>query len=805
MSSDEALLRKNLNAIDKKVQLKALKQLTQQFSAGSDCSAYFPDVIKLVATNNVIMKRLSYMFIAQYSEAHPDVAIMCFNIFQKELTENKDQLIRAMALRTMSNMRVLDIQHLVVMSIEKAASDPSPFVRKTAAQAAVKVHQYDPTHDEELIPVIEQLFKDKFATVLGSTAAAFNLVCPHMFEIIHPHFKKLCQLVADCDEWSQIEIIKLLTKYARNQFADPLTLADAKEEDGEEAKAPEKEGDFFDESANTHELSADHRLLLRGIRWLLRSRNPGVVLEAVQFLYYCAPRSVGTDIALPLIRLLHHNNETDFYVLSTIRTLAGTHPHLFQPYLTFFYVRITDDRSVRDLKLRLLTTLADEETFPGILREFKACCSSLDPVFASDAIAAIGRMAVAVPITANDCITTLFTLLHRPDTVNASTDALRYVALSPAVEDSSFSVPTMVRRLAKILAGDIPSDTKAAILGLLCERMADATDVCPDVLRSLCADLPRESDDVKLQVLNLVSRVYLKSADVADAVVRRYSEHADKLWAQYDSLSKSKKKKTAEPAVPRLDAMAEGEMTGKVIEQIRLMFEYITAVLQYDSYDIRSKLRLITSLVGKDGMDELMGTSTTPTVSVHDVQNIFFAVRPAIDYGVTADSGDYRFGTVTSVIGRPALGYERLEAWPEVPPDPSVRVVVEEPKFEPAPPVESAESSSSDEEETHHRHHHEKKHEKKAQDDDDFWGSITGDVKPQQKTPESDSEYDSQYDSQYDSEYDSQYDSESSDDARPAPTQTVSAPIPSKPAAAPAPMSAAPPKNALDDLLNGLF
>ena len=57
--------------------------------------------------------------------------------------------------------------------------------------------------------------------VLGSAVAAFMEVSPDHIDLIHPHYRKLCRVLADVDEWGQIFIINLLIRYARSQFTCP--------------------------------------------------------------------------------------------------------------------------------------------------------------------------------------------------------------------------------------------------------------------------------------------------------------------------------------------------------------------------------------------------------------------------------------------------------------------------------------------------------------------------------------------------------------------------------------------------------
>lgn len=50
---------------------------------------------------------------------------------------------------------------------------------------------------------------------------AFEEVCPDRIDLIHKNYKKLCNLLVDVEEWGQVIIMNMLTRYARTQFSDP--------------------------------------------------------------------------------------------------------------------------------------------------------------------------------------------------------------------------------------------------------------------------------------------------------------------------------------------------------------------------------------------------------------------------------------------------------------------------------------------------------------------------------------------------------------------------------------------------------
>ena len=77
-------------------------------------------------------------------------------------------------------------------------------MRKTAAHAIPKLYSIDPDSKEELIGLIEKLLGDRTTLVVGSAVMAFEEVCPERTELIHKQFRKLCNLLADIDEWGQV-------------------------------------------------------------------------------------------------------------------------------------------------------------------------------------------------------------------------------------------------------------------------------------------------------------------------------------------------------------------------------------------------------------------------------------------------------------------------------------------------------------------------------------------------------------------------------------------------------------------------
>ena len=189
-------------------------------SSGRDVSGFFASVCMNLAQDSFEVKVLVYIYLVRTAEQKADEALLSINSFQKDLAHPNPR-VRALALRVMSSIRVSVIVPVVILAVRKCAVDPSPYVRKAAAHAIPKVFRLDNSRVDELVEIIETMLRDSTPFVLSSAVAAFQEVCPHRIDLIHRHFRKICRMLVDMDEWGQILMANLLLRYARTQFLRP--------------------------------------------------------------------------------------------------------------------------------------------------------------------------------------------------------------------------------------------------------------------------------------------------------------------------------------------------------------------------------------------------------------------------------------------------------------------------------------------------------------------------------------------------------------------------------------------------------
>ncbi|XP_055133361.1 AP-3 complex subunit beta-2 isoform X3 [Symphalangus syndactylus] len=583
-------LKEMLDTNKDSLKLEAMKRIVAMIARGKNASDLFPAVVKNVACKNI---------------------------------EDPNQLIRASALRVLSSIRVPIIVPIMMLAIKEAASDMSPYVRKTAAHAIPKLYSLDSDQKDQLIEVIEKLLADKTTLVAGSVVMAFEEVCPERIDLIHKNYRKLCNLLIDVEEWGQVVIISMLTRYARTQFLSPTQNESLLEENAEKAfygsDEDEAKGAGSEETAaaalparKPYVMDPDHRLLLRNTKPLLQSRSAAVVMAVAQLYFHLAPKAEVGVIAKALVRLLRSHSEVQYVVLQNVATMSIKRRGMFEPYLKSFYIRSTDPTQIKILKLEVLTNLANETNIPTVLREFQTYIRSMDKDFVAATIQAIGRCATNIGRVRDTCLNGLVQLLSNRDELVVAESVVvikKLLQMQPAQHGE------IIKHLAKLTDNIQVPMARASILWLIGEYCEHVPRIAPDVLRKMAKSFTAEEDIVKLQVINLAAKLYLTNS-----------------------------------------------------KQTKLLTQYVLSLAKYDqNYDIRDRARFTRQLI--------VPSEQGGALSRH-AKKLFLAPKPApVLESSFKDRDHFQLGSLSHLLNAKATGYQELPDWPEEAPDPSVRNV----------------------------------------------------------------------------------------------------------------------------------
>ncbi|KAA8652479.1 AP-3 complex subunit beta [Aspergillus tanneri] len=560
---------------------------------------FFSAVVKNVANTSLEVKKLVYIYLVHHAETEPDLALLSINTIQKSLTDQNPQ-VRAMALRTMSGIRVPVISQIVSLAIKRGCGDMSPHVRKAAALAIPKCYRLDPNTLPQLTGYLSTLLGDTQYFVAGPAIAAFLDVCPDRIDLIHKHYRSLIKKLVDMDEWSQIATLRLLTFYARKCFPRKM----------QKRKKEVSKGFYDDEDKETHNggeeyevliIDPDLEMLFRSCRLLLHNRNSAVIVSVVRCFLYLAPPEYLSATVGPLVALLRSPQDIQHIALYNIVAVILRHPKPFTRYVSHFLVHTTDPPHIWHLKLEILTIL-----FPHcglhlkgvIVSELQHFSQGSDPDLVRESVRAIGRCAQSDPSTTGHCLQILLSQITSLDDnlVSESLTVIRHL-----IQQDPASHEQTVIQLVKHLGMTNNPDARATIVWLVGEFAGAEPEknIAPDVLRILVKDFANEEEVVKQQIILLGAKVYLHHLLRNPPIEEPQPE------------PKPQQEYINEWADNQDDKNAEGnyeaaQQTEPEEDRITLLWRYLLLLARYDtSYDLRDRARLYKALLSSPSSTQL--------------------------------------------------------------------------------------------------------------------------------------------------------------------------------------------------------
>lgn len=513
----------------------AMKRILAAVSVGRDASALFPDVVKNVSFQSLELKKLIYIYLVQYAENNRDLALLSINSFQKDLTD-RSQLVRASALRAMASIRVLEVIQLVMVAVKNAASDPSPYVRKTAAQCMTKVYSVDPDQFFELRGLLIKLMGDHEVQVVGSAVMAFYHICvvrppqpatadaaadgggdgssgekgtgdgedspvARQLALLHPLFRRLCADALLMDAWAQQSCIDLLLRYCRIFFASPNSAPRR----GPAVTEEPKEGDTKPAE------SEDLKLFLKTLKLLLCSSSQGITMSAVAAICYAAPANELSVVARPLLRCLREAPpESQESLLTAMGPLVRSRPELMRPYIREFFVQSFDYFAVKKLKLEILGYLVDETNVQLVLRELQAYITWQSyPDFVQLAVQHIAKVALKITSVADSCLRGLVKMLDsKCDSLACEAVVALRALLQKRRTNADSGLGAVLPQLARYLKDLGAPSARASVVWIVGQYQQEVPRLAPDVLRQLTKGFAGERQEVKRQIIGLGLKVW---------------------------------------------------------------------------------------------------------------------------------------------------------------------------------------------------------------------------------------------------------------------------------------------------------
>ncbi|GMC41452.1 unnamed protein product [Saccharomyces cerevisiae] len=377
----------------------AIKKTIQQMTLGKDVSSLFPDVLKNIATIDVEQKKLVYLYVMNYAETHPELCILAVNTFITD-AQDPNPLIRCMAIRTMSMIRVDKILEYIETPLRRTLHDDNAYVRKTAVICVAKLFQLNKDLCVEL-GVVEDLVNaldDSNPLVIANATAALieihnmDMDAVHLSSLIQSHVSQFLLALNECTEWARIIILGTLSEYSAKDSLEAQDIIDR---------------------VTAH----------------LQHVNPAVVLATIKVIVrnlpqieYSSNSLIMKRLSSAFVSLMSTPPEMQYVALKNIRIILEKYPELLTKELRIFYVKFNDPLYVKLEKIDILVRLVDPSNLKQctlLLTELKEYAMEYEPEFVSRAIQALSQLGIkyAQESFVSKVLDILLELLERQDTI----------------------------------------------------------------------------------------------------------------------------------------------------------------------------------------------------------------------------------------------------------------------------------------------------------------------------------------------------------------------------------------------------
>ncbi|CAL6019709.1 Beta_adaptin [Hexamita inflata] len=150
-----------INAKNANQQREVVTGIIKAMSTGRDVSQLFTDILKLMQTRDLKLKKLIYIFLTSNAQNNASQALLCVNALELDSNDRDSAIIRATAIRTMGSVATPDTCEYFTGPVARGLIDSDPFVRKCAATCAAKLFKVkrEAVQDSELIKALRNFFK----------------------------------------------------------------------------------------------------------------------------------------------------------------------------------------------------------------------------------------------------------------------------------------------------------------------------------------------------------------------------------------------------------------------------------------------------------------------------------------------------------------------------------------------------------------------------------------------------------------------------------------------------------------------
>ena len=496
---EDAELQEALNSMKLSRQKDSMKQIIASMTIGKDVSKLFPDVVKLIRTKNIELKKLVYLYLINYARVKPDLIFLAVAAFHSDARDGATPLIRGLAIRTMGCIRVPEIVSYLCETLSYCIKDKDAYVRKTAAMCVSKLYQTSPQQVREngFINILHDCLEDENPIVVANAMSALSEISilsgVNQIKIKSKNLKNILDSLTKANEWAQVQILDALV--------------------------------FYNTKKSTH---AEE--VIEGVMPRLSHVNQSVVMSAIKVIMkfmdsiddiekikvYCK------KLTNSIMSILISYPEIQYILLRSLHAIVLKRPILLEKEFKYFYVQYNDPIYIKLEKVDILYKLCNKKNYEMIIQEFTSyALTETNAELIRKSIKYIGYVGYKFESSYDLCVRSINKIIDNnnedavPECIIVARDLMRKYK-STALD--------LIKKITLDLINSISDlNAKSAalyIIGEFCEQIPESTEIITFFVNNFSNAEMNLNSKVKLQILNACVKNFLTKPDEGEEIVK---------------------------------------------------------------------------------------------------------------------------------------------------------------------------------------------------------------------------------------------------------------------------------------------
>ena len=345
---------------------EAMKKVIGLMTFGIDLSSIFTDIVMVSYTNDLVCKKMIYLYIITYAEMNEESAVMSLNTFLKDCN-SPDGKIRGLALRSLCGLKTIAAADYAEQMVLKKLDDADPYVRKIAVLGVLRIFYQNAEFFEKnrLLDRLYNLIKDPNKTVVVATISVLEelMVEEGGMAINHKVIVYLINRIRDFNTIEKQTILKLLERFEPKNDEETYNIMGLLEE-------------LLKHS------SPSLCLAILAVYLSFAKKKPELLAQICQRL---APILVSVSTSV--------SDEELFVVLTHIVALIDLgFAADFKPHYKLFFVRAYEKGYNVGLKIKILLSVVSRDNLSEIFEEIGEYASEGTGALAREAIRAYAEI-----------------------------------------------------------------------------------------------------------------------------------------------------------------------------------------------------------------------------------------------------------------------------------------------------------------------------------------------------------------------------------------------------------------------------